>query len=51
MLKTAGNELFYYAFSKETSNHNYEIVFVCRSIWYHFYKERVLMKDMEVDYS
>lgn len=28
MLKTAGNELFYYTFPKETSNHNYEIDFL-----------------------
>ena len=28
MLKTAGNELFYYTFQKETSNHNYEIDFL-----------------------
>ena len=28
MLKTSGNELFYYTFSKETSNHNYEIDFL-----------------------
>lgn len=28
MLKAAGNELFYYTFPKETSNHNYEIDFL-----------------------
>lgn len=28
ILKTAGNELFYYTFPKETSNHNYEIDFL-----------------------
>jgi len=28
MLKTAGNELFYYSFPKETSNHNYEVDFL-----------------------
>ena len=28
MLKTAGNELFYYTFPKETSNHSYEIDFL-----------------------
>ncbi len=28
MLKTAGNELFYYTFPKETSNQNYEIDFL-----------------------
>lgn len=28
MLKTAGNELFYYTFPKQTSNHNYEIDFL-----------------------
>ncbi|MCM1145951.1 MAG: DUF4143 domain-containing protein [Blautia sp.] len=28
MLKTAGNELYYYTFPKETSNHNYEIDFL-----------------------
>ncbi len=28
MLRTAGNELFYYTFPKETSNHNYEIDFL-----------------------
>lgn len=28
MLKTSGNELFYYTFPKETSNHNYEIDFL-----------------------
>lgn len=28
MLKTAGNDLFYYTFPKETSNHNYEIDFL-----------------------
>lgn len=28
MVKTAGNELFYYTFPKETSNHNYEIDFL-----------------------
>ena len=28
MLKTAGNELFYYTFPKETSNHNYEVDFL-----------------------
>lgn len=28
MLKTAGNELFYYTFPNETSNHNYEIDFL-----------------------
>ena len=28
MLKIAGNELFYYTFPKETSNHNYEIDFL-----------------------
>lgn len=28
MLKAAGNELFYYTFPKETSNHNYEVDFL-----------------------
>ncbi len=28
MLKAAGNDLFYYTFPKETSNHNYEIDFL-----------------------
>jgi len=28
ILKTAGNELFYYTFPKESSNHNYEIDFL-----------------------
>ena len=28
MLKTAGNELFYYTFPKEASNHNYEVDFL-----------------------
>lgn len=28
MLKTAGNELFYYTFPKEASNQNYEIDFL-----------------------
>lgn len=28
MLRAAGNELFYYTFPKETSNHNYEIDFL-----------------------
>lgn len=28
MLKTAGNELYYYTFPKETSNHNYEVDFL-----------------------
>lgn len=28
MLKTAGNELYYYTFPKESSNHNYEVDFL-----------------------
>lgn len=28
ILKTAGNELYYYTFPKETSNHNYEVDFL-----------------------
>ncbi len=28
MLRASGNELFYYTFPKETSNHNYEIDFL-----------------------
>ncbi|MCD7709265.1 MAG: AAA family ATPase [Clostridiales bacterium] len=28
MLRTAGNDLFYYTFPKETSNHNYEVDFL-----------------------
>lgn len=28
MLKTSGNELFYYTFKRETSNHPYEIDFL-----------------------
>lgn len=39
MLITAGNELFYYTFPKETSNHNYEIDFLlARKIEYVHWK-------------